>query len=98
MLQHIYEVKQWRDFYDKDQKSAKQHEKEYYLLDTDRPELEEKYRGAIMRKNVAEKVRKTQYRKDLPAYEKIIKAIHNFIKNKLDPIITTSPSLAQHNP
>jgi hypothetical protein len=51
LLHHISEVKQWRDFYDKDHKSEKQQRKEYYPLhidaandktisDKDRSELE----------------------------------------------------------
>jgi hypothetical protein len=71
LLHHIAEVKQWRDFYDKDHKSAKQHRKEYYLLhiaaandktisDKDRSDLEKKYKGALVRKNAAEKIEKTQ--------------------------------------
>jgi hypothetical protein len=75
VLKHIDEVKQWRDFYDKDHKSVKQQLKEYYLLhitaandktsiSIDRCELEKKYRGALVRKNAAEKIKihKTQRR------------------------------------
>jgi hypothetical protein len=53
LLHHISEVKQWRDFYDKDHKSAKQQWKEYHplciaaandktLSNTDLSELEKK--------------------------------------------------------
>jgi hypothetical protein len=67
LLQHIAEVKQWRDFYHTDHKSAKQQRKEYYPLhiaatndkttsDTDRSELEKKYRSALVHKNAADKI------------------------------------------
>jgi hypothetical protein len=53
LLQNIAKVKQWRDFYDKDHKSAKQQRKEYHPLriaavndktisDTDVSEVEKK--------------------------------------------------------
>jgi hypothetical protein len=116
LLQNIAKVKQWWDFYDKDHKSAKQQWKEYYPLhiaaandksisDKDRSELEKKYKGALVRKNAAEKIKKTQYPKELPAYEDFAKAIYSFMKNKRGPaertfedMITTSPISAQHNP
>jgi hypothetical protein len=113
LLHHISEVKQWRDFYDKDHKSAKQQRKEYYPLpasndktisDTERFELEKKYNGALVRKNAAEKIKNTQDPKELPAYD-IAKDIYSFMKNNRGPeeqtfeeIITTSPISAQHNP
>jgi hypothetical protein len=86
LLHHIAEVKQWQDFYNKDHKSAKQQRKEYYPLhiaaanynkisDKDRSELEKKYKGALVRKNAAEKIKKTQDPKELPAYDNIAKAI-----------------------
>jgi hypothetical protein len=89
LLLHIAEVKQWRDFYVKDHKSAKKQRKEYYPLhiaasndksisDTYRSELEKKYKGALVRKNAAEKIKKTQYPIELPAYENIAKAIYSF--------------------
>jgi hypothetical protein len=85
-LHHIAEVKQWQDFYDKDHKSAKQQRKEYYPLhiaaandktisDEDLFELEKNYKGALVRKNMAEKMSKAQYPKELPVYENIAKAI-----------------------
>jgi hypothetical protein len=116
VLHHIAEVKQWRDFYDKDHKSAKQQRKEYYplhidaandktIIDKDRSELEKKYKGALVRKNAAEKIKKTQDPKEFPAYENIAKDIYSFMKNKCGPaerlfeeMITTSPISAQHNP
>jgi hypothetical protein len=96
LLDHIDEVKQWRDFYDKDHKSAKQHQKEYYPLHiaaandktishTDRSELEKKYKGALVRKNAAEKIKKIQDPKELPAYENIAKAIYILTKKKRGP-------------
>jgi hypothetical protein len=96
-------------FYDKDHKSAKQQQKECYPLHisaendktisgTDRSELEKKYTGALVRKNAAEKIKKTQDPKELPAYENISKAIYSFTKNNHGPaertfgeMITTSP-------
>jgi hypothetical protein len=67
--------------------------------------VEKKNKGAFVRNNVAEKIKKTQNPKELPAYENIAKAIYSFIKNKriraertLEEIITTSPISAQHNP
>jgi hypothetical protein len=109
-------VKQWRDFYDKDHKSAKQQRKEYYQLhiaaandktirDKDRSKLEKKYMGALVRNIVAEKIKKTQDPKELPAYENIAKAIYSFMNNKrgpaertFDEMITTSSISAQQNP
>jgi hypothetical protein len=72
LLHHTAEVEQWRDFYDKDHKSAKQQRKEYYPLHisaandksisyTYRSELEKKYKGALVRKNAAEKIKKIQH-------------------------------------
>jgi hypothetical protein len=69
LLHHIAEIKQWRDFYDKDHKSEKQQQKEYYPLhiaatndktisNNDRSELENKYKGALVCKNAAEKIKK----------------------------------------
>jgi hypothetical protein len=102
--------------YDKDHKSAKQHWKEYYPLhiaaandrtisNTDSSEQEKKYNGALVRKNAAEKIKNTQYPKELPAYENIAKAIYSFMKNKRGPagrtfeeMITTRQISAQHNP
>jgi hypothetical protein len=116
LLHHIAEVKQWRDFYDKDHKSAKQQRKEYYPLhidpandktisDIDRSELEKKYKGALYCKNAAEKIKKTQDPKELPAYENIAKVVYSFMKNKRGPseqtfeeMIITSPISAQYNP
>jgi hypothetical protein len=114
LLHHIAEVKQWRDFYDKDHKSAKQQWKEYYPLhiaaandkairDIDRSELEKKYKGALVRNNAAEKIKKTQDPKELPAYENIANAIYSFMKNKRGPAEQTfeemiTPISAQHNP
>jgi hypothetical protein len=115
LLHHISEVKQWQDFYDKDHKSAKQHRKEYYPLHipavnaktishTERSELEKKHKGALVRKNAEEKIKKTQDPKEFPAYENIAKAIYSFMKTKRGPekqtfeeMITTSPILAQQN-
>jgi hypothetical protein len=88
LLQHIAEVKQWRFFYDKDHKSAKQQPKEYYplhiaaandkaIINKDRSELEKKYKDALVRKNAAEKIKKTQEPKELPAYDNIDKAIYS---------------------
>jgi hypothetical protein len=75
------------------------------ISDTDRFELEKKYKGAFVRKNAAEKIKKTQDPRELPAYENIDKAIYSFMKNKRCPaertfeeMITTSPISAQHNP
>jgi hypothetical protein len=58
-----------------------------------------------VRNNAAEKIKKTQDPKELPAYEDFAKAIYSFMKNKRGPaertfeeMITTSPVLAQHNP
>jgi hypothetical protein len=116
LLHHIAEVKQWRDFYDKYHKSAKQQRTEYYPLhisaendktisDKDRSDLEKKYKGALVRKNAAEKIKNTQDPKKLPAYENIVKAIYSFMKNKRGPaeqrfeeMITTSTISAQFNP
>jgi hypothetical protein len=116
LLHHIAEVKQRRDFNDKDHNSEKQQRKEYYPLhisaandkaisDKHRSELEKKYKGALVRKNAAEKIKKTQDPKELSAYENIAKAIYSFMKNKRGPMeqtfeemITTSPIYAQHNP
>jgi hypothetical protein len=116
LLHNIAEVKQWQDFYDKDHKSAKKQRKEYYPLyiaasndktisNIDRSELEKKYKGALVRKNAAEKIKNTQDPKELPAYENIAKAIYSFMKNKRGPLertfeemITTSPISAHHNP
>jgi hypothetical protein len=115
LLHHISEVKQWRDFYDKDHKSAKQQGEEYYPLhisaandksfsDTDRSELEKRYKRAIVSNNAAEKIKNTQDPTELPAYENIVKAIYNFMNIKHGPaertfeeMITTSPIYAQHN-
>jgi hypothetical protein len=116
LLHRIAEVKKWRAFYDKDHKSAKQQRKEYYPLhidaandktisDKDRSEMKKKYKGALLRKNAEEKIKKTQDQKELPAYENIAKAIYSFVKNKRGPadlkfeeMLTTSPISAQHNP
>jgi hypothetical protein len=84
LLHHIAEVKQWRVFYDKDHKSIKQQRKEYYPLhisaandktisDTDRSELEKKYKGALVRKNAVEKIKKTQDPKEFPHMRKLPK-------------------------
>jgi hypothetical protein len=97
LLHHISEVKQWRDFYEKYHKSAKQQRKEYYLLhisaandkkisETDRSELEKKYTGTLVLKNTAEKIKKTQDPKEFPAYENTAKAIYSFMKNKRGPV------------
>jgi hypothetical protein len=58
-----------------------------------------------VRKNAAEKIKKTQYPKKLPAYENIAKYIYSFMKNKRRPaertfeeMINTSPISAQYNP
>jgi hypothetical protein len=55
------------------------------ISDTDRSELEKKYKGALVRKNDAEKIKKTQDPRELPAYESIAKAIYSFMKNKRGP-------------
>jgi hypothetical protein len=75
------------------------------IRDTDRSELENKYKGALVRKNAAEKIKKTQDPRELPAYENIAKAIYSFMKNKRGPeertfeeVINTSQISAQHNP
>jgi hypothetical protein len=91
LLHHIAEVKQWQDFDDKDHMSAKQQRKECYPLhiaasndktisDKDRSEMEKKYKGVLVRKNAAEKIKKTQDPKELPAYDNITKAIYIFMK------------------
>jgi hypothetical protein len=74
------------------------------ISDTERSELEKKYKGALVRKNAADKIKKTQDPKELPAYENIAKAIYSFMKNKRGPaertfeeMIDTSPMSAQHN-
>jgi hypothetical protein len=61
--------------------------------------------GALVRKNAAEKIKKTQDPTELLAYENISKAIYSFMNNKRGPaertfeeMITTSPISAQHNP
>jgi hypothetical protein len=58
-----------------------------------------------VRKNTADKIKKTQNPKELPAYENITKAIYSFTKNKrgladrtFEVMITTCPISAQHNP
>jgi hypothetical protein len=58
-----------------------------------------------VRKNEAEKIKKTQGPKELPTYDNISKAVYSFMKSKrgpaerlFDEIITTSPISAQHNP
>jgi hypothetical protein len=116
LLHHISEVKQWRDFYDKDHKSAKQQRKEYYPLhiaaandksisDIESSEIEKKYKGALVRKNAADKIKKTQDPRVFPEYENIDKSIYSFMKNNRGPeertfeeMITTSPIYAQYSP
>jgi hypothetical protein len=48
----------------------------------DRKELENKYKGALVRKKRAVQMKKEQQSKELPAYEAIVKSIVRFIKNK----------------
>jgi hypothetical protein len=109
LLHHIAKVKQWPDFNDKYHKSARQQRKEYYPLNiavvndktisnTDRSEMEKMYKGAIVRKNAADKIKKTQYPKEFPAYDNIAKAFYSFMKNTrglaeraFEEMITTSP-------
>jgi hypothetical protein len=96
LLHDIAKVKQWRDFYDKDHKSAKQQRKEYYLLhisaandktirDIYRSDLEKNHKGSLVRNNMAEKIKKAQDQKELSAYENNAKAIFSFMKNKRGP-------------
>jgi hypothetical protein len=75
------------------------------ISSTYRSELAKKYKGSLVRKNAAEKIKKTQYRKEFRAYKNIFKYIYSFMKNKrgpaektFDEMITTSPISAQHNP
>jgi hypothetical protein len=74
------------------------------ISNANRSELEKKYKGSLVRKNVAEKIKNTQDTKELPEYENISKAIYIFMKNKRGPVerifeemITTSPISEQQN-
>jgi hypothetical protein len=109
LLHYIAEVKQWRDFYDKDHKSEKQQRKEYYPLhiaaandktisNTERSKLEKKYKGALVSKNAEEKIKKTQDLKEFPAYENIDKAICSFMKNKRGPAERTFEEMIATSP
>jgi hypothetical protein len=109
LLHHISEVKQWRDFYDKYHKSEKQKRKEYYPLhiaaandktisETYCSEPKKEYKGALVRNNVAEKIKKTQDPKEFPAYENIAKAIYSFMKNKRGPAEQTFEEMINTSP
>jgi hypothetical protein len=68
LLKHIKEIRQWRYFYQKDYKIAEEQRKEYFPLyfaavkdktttEGDRKELEKKYKGALVCKKRADKIR-----------------------------------------
>jgi hypothetical protein len=47
--------------------------------------MERKHNGALLCKNAAEKMKKTQDQKELPAHENIAKDIYSFMNNKRGP-------------